>query len=118
MPDWGSIPQLVILTSEINLKFFSNPRGAKPTCNTHLTPMKYRTEIIVWSNVNVLYTIPWVHSTTFDPELRNEFKNFPIWGAFHNFWSWTQKWKIYIHTFYEVSCSIKHITAISNLHLQ
>ena len=72
MPDWQSIPQLVILTSEINLKFFSNPRGAKPTCNTHLTAMKSGTEIIVWSNVNVLYTIPWVHFTTFDPELRNE----------------------------------------------
>ena len=56
----------------MNLKFFSNPRGAKPTCNTHLTPMKYETEIIVWSNVNVLYTIPWVHFTTFYPELRNE----------------------------------------------
>ena len=68
----GSIPQLLLLTSEINLKFFSNPREVKPTCNTHLTPMKYRTEIIVWSNVNVLYTIPWVHFTTFDPELRNE----------------------------------------------
>ena len=37
---------------------------------------------------------------------------------FHNFSSWTQKWKIYIDIFYEVSCNIKYITAISNLHLQ
>ena len=51
--------------------FFPIP-GVKPTCNTHLTAMESGTEIIVWSNVNVLYTIPWVHFTTFDPELRNE----------------------------------------------
>ena len=29
-------------------------------------------------------------------------------GPFHNFWSWTQKWKIYIDIFYGVSCNIKH----------
>ena len=43
-------------------------------------------------------------------------KNFPIlcmWGGqFHTFSSWTQKWKIYIHIFDEVSCNFKHITAI------
>ena len=60
-----------------------------------------------------------VHSTTFDSELRNEFKFFPILGGpFHNFWSWTQKWKIYIDIFYGLSCNIKCITAISNLHFQ
>ena len=35
-------------------------------------------------------------------------------GPFHNFWSWTAKWKIYIDIFYGVSCNIKHITAISS----
>ena len=41
------------------------------------------------------------------------------WEApFHNFSSWTQKWKIYIDIFYGVSYNIKHITAISNLHFQ
>ena len=39
-------------------------------------------------------------------------------GPFHNFSSWTQKWKIYIDIFYGVSYNIKHITAISNLHFQ
>ena len=37
-------------------------------------------------------------------------------GPFHNFWSWTQKWKIYIDIFYGVSYNIKCITAISSLH--
>ena len=82
-----------------------------------------------------------IHSTTSDPELRNEFKiffqsggsiqqllilnsemnlkMFPILGCpFHNFSSWTQKWKTYIDIFYGVSWNIKHITAISNLHFQ
>ena len=47
-------------------------------------------------------------------------KIFPIprGGTFHNFSSWTQKWKIYIDIFYGVSCNIKHITAISNLYFQ
>ena len=60
---------------------------------------------------------PWgVHSPTFDPEHRNEFNNFSnLWGnQFSNFWSWTEKCKIYIDIFYWVSCNIKHITAISN----
>ena len=37
-----------------------------------------------------------VHSTTFDPELRNELKNFsnPREHPFHNFWSYTQKWTL------------------------
>ena len=85
---------------------------------------------------------PWgVHSTTFEPELRNEFKIFPILGCpFHNFWSWTQKWilkyfkswrnpfqnfwpwtqklKFGIDISYGVSCNIKYITDISNLHFQ
>ena len=82
-----------------------------------------------------------VHSTTFDPELRNEFKIFPILGCpFHNFWSWTQKWilkffkslrdpfqnfwtwtqklKFGIDISYGVSSNIKYITDISNLHFQ
>ena len=45
-------------------------------------------------------------------------KIFPMEGPFHNFSSWTQKWKIYIDIFYGVSYNIKHITAISNLHFQ
>ena len=40
------------------------------------------------------------------------------WGPFHNLWSWTEKWKIYTDIFYGVSCNIKCITPISNLHLQ
>ena len=53
-----------------------------------------------------------------------EFLKFPpdvrsgVGGPFHNFWSWTEKWNIYIDIFYGVSCNIKHITAISNLHFQ
>ena len=39
-------------------------------------------------------------------------------GTFNNFWSWTQKWKIYIDIFYGISCNIKHITAIWNLYFQ
>ena len=34
------------------------------------------------------------------------------------FWCWTQKCKFCIDIFDGVSCNIKHITAISNLHLQ
>ena len=50
-------------------------------------------------------------------------KNFPmlvsrVGGTFNNFWSWTQKWKIYIDIFYGVSSNIKHITAISNVYFQ
>ena len=42
------------------------------TSNTHLTSVKSGTEMMVWSNVNALYTFAWgVHSTTSDPELRN-----------------------------------------------
>ena len=37
-------------------------------------------------------------------------------GPFHKFWSWTEKWKIYIDIFYGDSCNIKCITAISKLH--
>ena len=68
-----------------------------------------------------------VYSTTlatFDPKLRIEVNKFSYvgWGGlFHtfcNFWSWTQKWKIYIDIFYRVSYNIKHITAIWNLYFQ
>ena len=65
---------------------------------TSYMPCESGTQMIVWSNLNVLYTTPE--------------------GPFHNFQSWTQKWKIYIHTFYGISCNIKHITASSNLHFQ
>ena len=41
-----------------------------------------------------------------------------VGGLFHNFWSWTEEWNIYIDIFYGVSCNIKHITAIWNLHFQ
>ena len=82
-----SIPQLLILNSEMNSKFFQS-----------------------WG----------VHSTTFDPELRNEFKNiFKSWrDPFQNFWPWTQKLKFGIDIFYGVSSNIKCITDISNLHFQ
>ena len=61
-----------------------------------------------------------VHSTTFDPELRNELKNLSNPGEhpFHNFWSWTQKLKFGIDNFYGVSSNIKCITDISNLYFQ
>ena len=61
-----------------------------------------------------------VHSTIFDTELRNEFKNFsnPGEGPFHNLWSWTQKLKFGIDIFYGVSSNIECITDISNLHFQ
>ena len=94
----GSIPPLFIQNSEMNLKIcpilggpfhnvWSWPKNEfkifflKPTCNTHLTPMKYETEIIVWSNVNVLYTIPWVHFQLFI--LNSEMKDlhwYLLWG--------------------------------------
>ena len=35
-----------------------------------------------------------------------------------NFWCWTQKCKLCIDIFYGISCNIKHITAILNLHLE
>ena len=43
-----------------------------------------------------------VHSTTLNPELRNEFKSFSNLGSlFHNFWSWTDGdnglWQICMH---------------------
>ena len=43
-----------------------------------------------------------VHSTTLNPELRNEFKSFSnLGGLFHNFWSWTDGdkglWQICMH---------------------
>ena len=57
-----------------------------------------------------------------DNTCKVEFNKFPpdarLGGPFHNFWSWTQKWKIYIDIFYGASLYIKCITAISNLHLQ
>ena len=37
-----------------------------------------------------------------------------VWGAFHNFWSLTEKWKIYIDIFYAVSCNIKFQICIFN----
>ena len=44
---------------------------------------------------------------------------FCMQGPFHhNFWCWTQKCKFSIDIFYGISYNIKHITAISNLHLQ
>ena len=44
-------------------------------------------------------------------------KIFPILEApVHNFWSWTEKFKIYLDIFYGISCNIKCITAISHLH--
>ena len=52
-----------------------------------------------------------------DPGVGGLFHNF--WGVHStDFWSWIEKWNIYIDIFYEVSCNIKHITAISNLHFQ
>ena len=61
----GSIPQLLILNSEMNLKIF-----------------------------------------------------LILGGPFHNFSSWTQRWKFCINIFCGVSYNIKHITSISNLHFQ
>ena len=51
-----SISELLILSSEMN--FFQSQEGLNPHAIHILHAMKYRTEIIVWSNVNVLYTIP------------------------------------------------------------
>ena len=42
----------------------------------------------------------------------------PGGGIFHKFWSWTQKWKLYIDIFHGVSCNIMHITAIWNVYFQ
>ena len=74
--------------------------GVTPTCNTHLTSVKPGTEMMVWSNLNALYTFlgRYFHSTTFDPELKNE--------------------RFILISFIEVSYNIKYITAISSLHLQ
>ena len=53
---------------------------------------------------------------------KKEFPRFPpdvrTGGPLHNLWSWTQIWKLCIDIFYGVSCNIKCITAISNLHFQ
>ena len=72
----------------MNLKIFPILGGTRPTCITHLTSVKSGSEMMVWSHVNALYPIGGVNSTTFYPELRNEFKNFALWGGpFHNFLS-------------------------------
>ena len=39
--------------------------------------------MMVWFNVNALYTIWGIHSTTFDPELTHAFKNFSNPGGVH-----------------------------------
>ena len=75
-----------------------------------------------------------IHSTTFEPELRNEFKNFAIFRGsipqlliwtqkwiqkfcnllgcpFHNFWSWTQKW---IQNFSNLGVSIPQLLILNS----
>ena len=67
-------------------------------------------------NLKIFPILGVVHST-----LNSEMnlKIFPILGGpFHNFLPWTQKWKFCIDIFYGVSCNIKHIADISNLHFQ
>ena len=78
----GSIPQLLNLNSEMNSKILQSFRG--PFHNFWSWTQKWIQNFFQ----------PWgVHSTTFEPELRNEFKIFPTLRCpFHNFWSWTQKW--------------------------
>ena len=58
--------------------------------------LKFSTRCQIWG----------VHSTTFDPELRNEFKKHfhqmsdpGLGGPFHNFWSWTEEWNITLISF-------------------
>ena len=83
----GSIPQLLILNSEMNLKIFP------------IFERSIRQLLTLNSEMNL--------------------KIFPILrGPFHNFWPSTQKWKFCIDIFYGVSCNIKCITDISNLHFQ
>ena len=75
---WG-ISQLLILNSEMNLNFFFQSGGG-------VLPQL----LILNSEMNLKFFFQsgGGPSTTFDPELGNEFKNF----SNHNFWSWTQKW--------------------------
>ena len=127
----GSIPQLLILNSEMNLIFF-------PILGGPLQNFLSWTEKLIWK----FFQSRGVDSTTFDPELRNELNFFfqscggaipqllilnwemnlkffsNLGDPFYNFWSWTEKWEIYIDVFYGVSYNIKCITAISNLHFQ
>ena len=91
------------------------------SCNIpHITASLDSTWKSRFSQISTWHPAWGVYSTTFDPELRNEVKNFSnLWGGtFNNFSPWTQKWKIYIDIFYGVSCNINHITAISNLYFQ
>ena len=69
----GSIPQLLILNSEMNLKIFPILGGHSTTVDPELRNQ--------FKNVSTLG----INSTTVDPELRNEFKDFStLGGPFHN----------------------------------
>ena len=81
----GSIPQLLILTSEMNLKFFSNPGESIPQLLILNSEMNLKNfpilggsipQLLILNSEFKFFSIGGVHSTTFDPELRNEFKNF------------------------------------------
>ena len=96
----GSIPQLLILNWEMDLKIFL------------ILERVHSHNFWTWTQkwIQKFSNHGGVHSTIFDPELRNEFKNFPIMGEsipqflilnsemnskilqsfggpFHNFWS-------------------------------
>ena len=112
----SSIPQLWILNSEMNLNLFpiwevcsinfwswtDGDKGLWQICMHHWTVhAKVEFQKCPWD------VRPWeLHSTTLDPELRNEFKSFSNLGPFqiclfHNFWSWTDGdkglWQICMH---------------------
>ena len=61
-----------------------------------------------------------VHSTTFDPELRNEVKKIANSGGVHSttFHLEFKNERFTLISFMGFSYNIKHITAISNLHFQ
>ena len=67
-----------------------------PTCNTHLTSVMSGTEMMVWSHMNALYLIWGVHSTTTDPELRNESFSFISFMGFPPILSRLQPFEICI----------------------
>ena len=119
-------PQLLILNSEIkyimvygaNLQAISNVTFSKKNIvNEHFQMALSWWEKGLWQICMHHWTVhakvefqkcPWdvslaeVHSTTLDPELRNEFKSFSNLGSlFHNFWSWTDGdkglWQICMH---------------------
>ena len=76
------------------------------TCKSRIS--KFSTRCQFWG----------VHFTTLEPDSWNVLKKISIGGLIPQLLILNWKCKIYIDIFYRVSCNIKHITSISDLHFQ